>query len=108
MAILRFKDENNHFIPVVQDVKVNDVSVFDGKEAIIIIKSIDNISLVGDGNISFKTINGTSITGEGDIPTEVTTNKVTSISSSSTDTQYPSAKCMYDIIGDVESLLSEV
>lgn len=108
MAILRFKDENNHFIPVVQDVKVNDVSVFDGKEAIIIIKTIDNISLVGNGNISFKTINGSSITGEGDIPTEVTTNKVTSISSLSTNTQYPSAKCMYDIIGDVESLLSEV
>ena len=35
-------------------------------------------------------------------------NKVTSISSSSTDTQYPSAKCVYDIVGDIESLLSEV
>jgi len=39
---------------------------------------------------------------------EVTSNKVTSLSSSSTDTQYPSAKCVYDIIGDIESLLSEV
>ena len=37
---------------------------------------------------------------------EVTTNKVTSLSSSSTDTQYPSAKCVYDIIGDVESALA--
>ena len=35
-------------------------------------------------------------------------NKVTSISSSSTDTQYPTAKCMYDIIGDIETLLAEV
>ena len=35
---------------------------------------------------------------------EITTNKVTSLSSNSTDTQYPSAKCVYDIIGDVESL----
>lgn len=34
---------------------------------------------------------------------ENTSNKVTSISSSSTDTQYPSAKCVYDAIGDVES-----
>lgn len=33
-------------------------------------------------------------------------NKVTSLSSSSTDTQYPSAKCVYDIIGDVESILT--
>lgn len=36
---------------------------------------------------------------------EVTTNKVTSLSSSSTDTQYPSAKCVYDLIGDIESAL---
>lgn len=35
-------------------------------------------------------------------------NKVTSISSSSTDTEYPSAKCVYDIVGDIETLLSEV
>ena len=33
-------------------------------------------------------------------------NKVTSISSSSTDTQYPSAKCVYDIVGDIETLLT--
>ena len=35
-------------------------------------------------------------------------NLVTSISSESTDSQYPSAKCMYDIIGDIETLLSEI
>lgn len=39
---------------------------------------------------------------------ETTTNKVTSISSSSTDAQYPSAKCVYDIIGDIESLLGGI
>ena len=33
-------------------------------------------------------------------------NKVTSISSSSTDTQYPSAKCVYDIVGNVEAVLT--
>ena len=33
-------------------------------------------------------------------------NKVTSISAQSTDTQYPTVKCLYDIIGDIESLLS--
>ena len=36
---------------------------------------------------------------------EVTANKVTSISSLSTDTEYPSAKCVYDIVGDIETLL---
>lgn len=37
---------------------------------------------------------------------EVTTNKVTSLSSSSTDTQYPSAKCVYDLIGDIQTILA--
>ena len=37
---------------------------------------------------------------------ENSSNKVTSISSSSTDTQYPSAKCVYDMIGDVETILT--
>lgn len=36
------------------------------------------------------------------------TNKVTSLSASSTDTQYPSAKCVYDIIGDIETVLEEL
>lgn len=36
---------------------------------------------------------------------EVLANKVTTISSSSTDTQYPSAKCVYDIVGDLETIL---
>ena len=33
------------------------------------------------------------------------TNKVTSISSSSTDTQYPSAKCVYDNFGDCQTAI---
>lgn len=37
-----------------------------------------------------------------------TANLVTSISSSSTDTQYPSAKCVYDIVGDIETLLAAI
>ena len=32
--------------------------------------------------------------------------KVTALSSSSTDEQYPSAKCVFDLIGDVETLLA--
>ena len=32
-------------------------------------------------------------------------NKVTSLSAQSTDAQYPSAKCVYDIVGDIESAL---
>lgn len=48
-------------------------------------------------------------TNEQNISTkEDKSNKVTSISSSSTDTQYPSAKCVYDIVGDIESILEEL
>ena len=39
---------------------------------------------------------------------EDATNKVTSLSSSSTDTQYPSAKCVYDLIGDIETILASI
>ena len=37
---------------------------------------------------------------------QTTTNLVTSVSSSSTDSQYPSAKCVYDIVGDIESAIN--
>lgn len=39
---------------------------------------------------------------------QTTSNLVTSVSSSSTDTQYPSAKCLYDLVGDIETLLSAI
>lgn len=53
---------------------------------------------------------GTSDYSWENVPTpsgvEMTSNKVTSLSNASTDTQYPSAKCVYDLIGDVESILA--
>lgn len=52
---------------------------------------------------------GTVITSHQDISgKENTSNKVTSLSSSSTDTQYPSAKAVYDMIGDIETLLAAI
>lgn len=39
---------------------------------------------------------------------EDTSNKVTSLSAASTDTEYPSAKCVYDIVGDIETLLAAI
>ena len=35
-------------------------------------------------------------------------NKITSLSDQSTDTQYPSAKCVYDLVGNVETLLAAI
>ena len=47
--------------------------------------------------------------GGGDVSgKEDKSNKVTSLSSASTNTQYPSAKCVYDLVGDVETLLAAI
>ena len=37
---------------------------------------------------------------------ETANNKVTSLTNASTDTQYPSAKCVYDLVGNIETLLT--
>lgn len=39
---------------------------------------------------------------------QTTSNLVTSLSNTSTDSQYPSAKCVYDIIGDIETVLATI
>lgn len=39
---------------------------------------------------------------------QLKSNIVTSLSSNSTDTEYPSAKAVYDIIGDLERRLSNI
>ena len=39
---------------------------------------------------------------------QLKSNMVTSLSSSSTDSQYPSAKLVYDILGDLERRLSNI
>lgn len=42
------------------------------------------------------------------IGAESADNKVTSLSAQSTDTQYPSAKCVFDMIGNIETLLAAI
>lgn len=39
---------------------------------------------------------------------QLISNLVTSLSSSSTDTEYPSAKCVYDLIGDINTMLDQM
>lgn len=73
------------------------------------------------GTITGITMNGVSkgTSGVVDLGTVITehqslsgyeqiSNKVTSLSSSSTDMQYPSAKCVYDLVGDIESALNTI
>lgn len=54
------------------------------------------ITINGTNSISYARITSSSTWSSGTWFFERTSNKVTSISSSSTDTQYPSAKCVYD------------
>ena len=56
-------------------------------------------------NNAFEKIGTTEIDISGK---ENTSNKVTSLSSSSADTQYPSAKCIWDLVGDIETLLAAI
>ena len=62
----------------------------------------DTYSETGTDAVSGKAV-ASAISGK-----EATSNKVTSLSSSSTDTEYPSAKCVYDLMGDVESILNTI
>lgn len=39
---------------------------------------------------------------------EDSNNKVIAINENSTDTQYPSAKCVYDLVGNIEELLNNL
>lgn len=62
---------------------------------------INNVELSGNKSASdLGLLTASDINGK-----ENSSNKVVSLSASSTDAQYPSAKCVYDIVGDVESLL---
>ena len=51
-----------------------------------------------------------TITGAGAVTATVQTdaNLVTALTSAATDSQYPSAKCVWDIVGDIESALSAI
>lgn len=49
------------------------------------------------------------LTGKPDLSSyEISTRKTTSLSSASTDAQYPSAKCVWDLIGDVGTVISSI
>ena len=63
-------------------------------------------------NGKFLSTNGTTASWESaltssDISTmQTTTNLVTSLTAQSTNLQYPSAKCVYDVLGDIETLIN--
>lgn len=86
---------------IIKKIKLPDSTVLDVNDARI--SSIDSTPIQNSTN----PINGgavyTALNNK-----ENTSNKVTSISSSSTDSQYPSAKCVYDLIGDIDTTLNAI
>lgn len=68
--------------------------------------SADDLYLIPDAGGSSGGV--TSVNGYTGAVTglEETTNKVTSLSANSTDTQYPSAKCVYDLLGNLNTILT--
>lgn len=62
-------------------------------------QTLTNKTFIGKGTLE-NVITGKNL--------ETANNKVTSISSSSTDTQYPSAKCVYDLVGDINTALDTI
>ncbi len=85
-------------------VTTSDKTTWSGKQDALVsgtnIKTINNESILGSGNI---TIQGGDVSGKED-----KSNKVTTLSASSTDTEYPSAKCVWDLVGDIETLLAAI
>lgn len=74
---------------------------------------VPNVTSGDDGKVltaSYSGSTGTYAWAEPSIPSgvEVTSNKVTSLSNASTDTQYPSAKCVYDIVGNIQTVLASL
>lgn len=81
------------------------------------IKTINNESILGEGNITIEGGGSSYTAGDGiDITNDVisVTGKVdtsaitTSISSSSTDAQVPSAKAVYDMVGNINTILESI
>ena len=104
-------------------VKFTDYPTNDGtKSGVIKVNSTDGISVNTSNNrlqatiTDYGTYQGKAssfIIGKGTLENVITgkaletsNNKVTSISSASTDTQYPSAKCVYDLVGNLETILT--
>lgn len=74
--------------------------------------SATTVSTIADNSIVIFLFDGSAyniIAGYGGGGTyEVTSNKTQYLDANSTPMQYPSAKCVYDIIGNIETLLQEI
>ena len=63
---------------------------------------------LSNADSALQSVTAQDVTGALGFTPENAANKVTSLSDQSTDVQYPSAKCIWDLIGDVETLLAAI
>ena len=104
--------------PTSTSIQINGTSIINSGVANIVTAGVYNadsnkIATMSDlptvpTNVSAFTNDSGYITNSAITNMQTTTNLVTSLSASSTDTQYPSAKCVYDIVGDIETALNTI
>ena len=100
--------ESNAQVNKIETIKVNNVTQTITSKSVNISVPTKTSDINNDSGYITKDVNNlTNYTKTTDIASTYQTksNLVTSLSSSSTDTQYPSAKCVYDLVGDIESAL---
>ena len=85
---------------IIDDVKYEDLVLKDNGD--IVNSNTNKIDLTEDG-VDITADSGARVNGNA---IETQNNKVTSISNSSTDTQYPSAKCVYDTILNEKGIIN--
>lgn len=95
---LAVKEQNTYYI--ITDAQGGDLSNYYTKGETDTLLGGKQPTLVSGTNI--KTINNESILGEGNIDLVETSAVTTSVSSTSTDTQVPSAKAVYDQLGGLK------
>lgn len=92
-------------VNIIDGIKVNGVEALPDGNRVVSISAIPNEQKGAKGGVA-------TLGGDGKVPSSqlpnIEVNIVTSIDSSSTDDEVPSAKCVYDIVGNVEALLSKI
>lgn len=103
--------ENNAEVNKIETIKVNNVTQTITNKTVNITVPTKTSDINNDSGFITKSVNDLdNYTNNTTLQSTYQTksNLVTSVSSSSTDTQYPSAKLFYDTVGDIETLLYNI
>lgn len=104
-AVVSFNEDADTSATIVR-IEVEDINNANGFSSVDIINHKTNLLRTVEvvvGTLNKPKINNYTLSGS---VTLANIGLVTSVSSSSTDNQFASAKCLFDITGDIESLLA--